>query len=557
MARDRFTGEVIKDAIVAIGQEMFEAMLRTSMSPIIYETADFAVGITDARGNLLAQGNGVVAFLATLDTAVQSTLEKFPLEAVDPGDVFIANTPYAGGGTHLSDVTILVPIFVAERLIAWAANKAHWTEIGGAAAGSVSTTATEIFQEGLHFPFVKLYERGRVNQALLDVIRVNVRLPDSTLGDLHAGVAAANVGRNRVVELARRYGCDAVLQAMEELLDYGEKMARLELAKLPRGRFEAQDVIEDDGLGNGPFCIRVAVEIDDDRVVFDFSGSDPQAPGPANTTYTGLVTGSRCIFKAITNPHTPANGGSFRPLRVICPPGTILSAESPAPVSIYFDALVAAMDLVCKALAPSMPDILPAGTQRSVGATFLSGIHPDSGAFFVMGEPLVGGWGALRGRDGDGGQFCLANGETYNIPIELFESRYGVRIEQYAFHDHDGGHGAFRGGRGVVLDYRVTSETAYLTYAATRTESKPWGVAGGGEGTNNYVEVHRLDGRVERRGTCTALAVRRGELIRLYSATGGGFGPPTERDPEAVASDLRNGFLTPAQARAIYGHRGA
>ncbi|HEY2400242.1 MAG TPA: hydantoinase B/oxoprolinase family protein, partial [Steroidobacteraceae bacterium] len=433
MSHDPFTLEIVKDALVAIGQEMFDAMIRTSMSPIIYETTDFAVGVTDARGNLIAQGNGVTAFLATLDTAVQSALQHYPNAGdLEDGDVLMTNIPYEGGGTHLSDVVILVPVFDAKRLIAWTVNKAHWTEVGGARAGSVSTEATEIYQEGLQFPFLKLYESGRINSALVAMIKANVRLPDSTLGDMHAGVAAAKVGARRVSDMVDKYGVETVVGAMESLLSYGERMTLNELAKLPAGTYEADDQVESDGLGNGPFRIKVKVTISAQAIIVDFTGTDAQAVGPINCTMTGLVTGVRCVFKSITNPELPANGGCFRPLQIVCPPGTFISAQSPAPVSLYYESLLAAMDVMWKALAPAVPDRLPAGHQRSVNATFVAGLHPDTGDLFVMGEPLVGGWGATPERDGDNGQFCCANGETYNIPVELFESRYGLKVEQYA-----------------------------------------------------------------------------------------------------------------------------
>ena len=551
---DVFTTEIIKDALVAIGEEMFNAVIRTSMSPIIYETTDFAVGVTDAKGNLLGQGNGVTAFLATLDTAVQSTLEHYP-DAGDirPGDVFITNTPYAGGGTHLSDVVIVLPVFHGDHLVAFTVNKAHWTEVGGTQPGSVSTEATEIFQEGLHFKFLKLYEEDRLNQSLVQLIRDNVRLPDSTIGDMHAGVAAARVGGRRILELVDKYGLDDLLAAMEALLAYGERMTLAELARLPHGEFEAEDVVEDDGLGNGPFRIRVKVTVTGERMIADFSGTSPQVPGPINCSYTGLVTGARCLFKAVTNPDLPANGGCFRPLEVVCPEGTLISARSPAPVSLYYEALIAAIDVMWKALAPALPHCLSAGHQRSVGATFISGLHPDTGDFYVMGEPLVGGWGASRGLDGDNGQFCCGNGETYNVPVELFESRYGLEVEQYAFNREGGGAGQFRGGRGVVLDYRVTSDEAFLTYAASRTERRPWGLAGGGRGSTNYAEIIREEGRIERFGMCTTVRARKGDLIRLTTANGGGYGDPADRDPRALERDLLNGYVTAEQAYQEYG----
>lgn len=554
---DRFTEEIIQDALVAVGEEMFNAMIRTSMSPIIYETTDFAVGITSADGELLAQGNGLAAFLATLDTAVQSTLEHYPgSDDVRPGDVFITNTPYEGGGSHLSDVVIVLPVFHENVLIAWAVNKAHWTELGGANPGSASTEATEIFQEGLQFRFLKLYEEGVINHALVEMIRANVRLPESTIGDMHAGVAAARVGARRIVELAEKYCRDDLLQAMESLLDYGERMTQLELAGLPQGRFEAEDIVEDDGLGNGPFRIKVAVTITRDRMIADFTGTDPQAPGPINCSYIGLVTGARCLFKAVTNPDIPANGGCFRALEVVCPEGTVLSAKSPAAVSLYYEPLIASIDVMWKALADVVPERLPAGHQRTVGATFISGIHPDTGEFFVFGEPLVGGWGGAIDRDGDSGQFSCGNGETYNVPVELFESRYGMQVEQYALHQEDGGAGEFRGGKGVVLDYRVLADEARITYAASRTESRPWGLRGGNEGSHNYLQILRDDDTAERHHMCTGVLARRGDVLRLTTATGGGFGDPRRRDRARVARDLKNGYITPEQAARDYGYDG-
>lgn len=553
MQQDPFTREIIEDALVALGDEMFNAMIRTSMSPIIYETTDFAVGATDATGNLLAQGNGVTGFLATLDTAVQSTLQHWPLEKIHPGDLFITNCPYEGGGTHLSDVVILLPVFAGERLIAWTVNKAHWTEVGGTYPGSATTASTDIFQEGLHFRFLKLYDRGAINEALVDMIRTNVRLPESTIGDLHAGVAACRVGAKRIMELAAKYGLDPLLEAMDALLDYGERMTREELKRLPKGVFTAEDVVEEDGHGNGPFTVKVRLTITDDRMVADFTGTSAQAPGPINLSYAGLITAARCAFKAVTNTDIPANGGCFRALEVICPPGTILSAESPAPVSIYYESMLAAIEAMWMALAPLMPHKLPVGHQRTVGATFISGIHPDSGDLFVMGEPLVGGWGASIDRDGDSGQFCCANGETFNIPIELAESRYGFEIDRYALHDEDGGAGEYRGGKGVVLDYRITAREAFLTYSATRTGVRPWGLAKGLPGSCNRAELLRADGTVERYSMVTALRAEQGETFRLVSGTGGGYGDPARRDRDRLRDDVRNGYVTPEQAARDYG----
>ena len=555
VSQDPVTLQVIKDTLTAIGQEMFQVMIRTSMSPIIYETTDFAVGLTDANGELIAQGNGVAGFLATLDTAVQSCLLHHPTNTLKRGDVIMTNTPYEGGGTHLSDVIIIVPIFFEAVLHGFSVNKSHWTEIGGKDAGSVSTTAREIFQEGLHLRFVKLYEEGKVNQALVEVISANVRMPQQTLGDMHAGVAAARTGEKRVQQLLQRYGSKTVSDAMADLLDYGERLTHAQLKELPDGVYMADDVIEEDGAGNGPFKLKVKVSISNGHMTADFTGTDAQAPGPINSTRTALVTAVRCALKAITDPNIPANGGCFRHVDIVCPSGTLLTAQSPAPVSIYYESLVAVIELVWKALAPALSTRLPAGHYRTVGGTFLAGIHPDSQQFYVLGEPLLGGWGATHERDGLNGMFCCANGETYNIPIELAEARYGVQIEQYGFHQESGGAGQYRGGRGVVLDYRLTSDEAFLTVTYSRTNSAPWGLLGGYAGSTNRGEIHRTDGKIERNTMATAVPVRKGELIRIVMGHGGGFGDPNLREHAAIERDLRDGYISLEQAFNDYGYR--
>ena len=397
---DPFTLEIIENALVAVGDEMFSTLQRTAQSSLIYEVLDFAVGTTDASGDLIAQGNGVAGFLGTLDPAVKAVIRKHgSAGTMRPGDLFLTNDPYGDGGTHLSDVSIIMPVFHGDEVIAFMVNKAHWSEIGGKDPGSVSADATEIYQEGLQLPNIKVIEAGEADPSVLDLIGANCRLPRMTLGDLWAGVAAARVGERRVVELCDKYGKEAVVAAMQRMLDYGEAMVKLELKKLPKGTFEAEDWIDDDGTGAGPFRVQVKVTITDEEVICDFTGSHPEVRGPINTTTSGLVSAARAVFKALTNPGIPANGGVFRPLRVICPEGTLFTAKRPAPVSQYFESMLYGWDLVWKALAPHVPDRLPAGHLLSVCATKVYGRHPDTGDFWMIYEPLVGGWGAGRGKE--------------------------------------------------------------------------------------------------------------------------------------------------------------
>lgn len=551
---DLFTIEIVKDALVAIGDEMFIALQRTSKSTIIYEVLDFASGLTDARGQLITQGNGVTGFLGTLTFAVRSVLEKFGTANLYPGDVVITNDPYGGGGTHLSDVSLVVPIFYRGQLVAFAASKAHWTEVGGKDPGSWTTDSTEVFQEGLQFPCVKLFEEGRPVQSLIDLIAANVRLPDMTLGDMYAQAASLHLGERRFQELCDRYGLAVVQSSIEALLDYGERMTRLELAKLPKGVYEAEDWIDDDGLGHGPFPVRVKVTISDNEFICDFTGTHPQVPGPVNCTLTGLHSGVRTMLKAITSPTIPVNEGCFRPLKIICPPGTIFTAQRPAPVSTYWETMNYVTDLVWKALAPIVPDRLSAGHFLSVCGIVLAGAHPDTNELFLLVEPQAGGWGAGAAKDGESGLMCVGDGETYVIPVEVAETRYGILVERYELDTEPrAGAGRYRGGRGCIREYRAVADNVTLTATFGRHKYVPWGVAGGQNGSRNEVRIRHEDGREVVLGKCARYPLKRGEVARLVTGTGGGWGSPLERPVEAVIEDVRDGYISREQAWQDYG----
>lgn len=314
---DPFTKDIVRDSLIAIGDEMFYALARTSMSPIIYEVLDYACGLTNTEGELLTQGNGVTSFIGMLGSMVQNVLGKFNNgKDLEPGDIIIINDPYGGGSSHLSDVGLAMPIFFESELVAFSVNKAHWTEVGGKDPGSFTSDSTEIFQEGLQFPGVKLFHKGEINQSLVEMIKANVRFPDMSLGDMWAQVAALRTGERRFIELCEKYGKDMVLLSIDHLLDQGEKLARKELAKLPNGIYSAENYI-DDGTGAGPFKIKVKVTVTEDEFICDFRGSHPQVTGPTNCSRSALISGVRVIFMAITNPSQDVNDGVFRPLKVI------------------------------------------------------------------------------------------------------------------------------------------------------------------------------------------------------------------------------------------------
>jgi len=546
--------EIIKDALVAIGDEMFVAMQRTSMSTIIYEVLDYACGLTDHRARLISQGNGASLFLGTLTFGVQSVLDKFGLDGLQPGDIILQNDPYSGGGTHLSDVAQIMPIFYDGQVVAFSANKAHWTEVGGKDAGSWTTDATEVYQEGLQFPCIKLFQGGEIGQSLVDLIAANVRTPEMTLGDMYAQAASVRLGANRFQEMCDRYGLERVQAGIEALMDYGEEMTRRELAKLPQGVYEAVDYIDDDGVGNGPFKVCVKVAITDDEFICDFTGTHPQVAGPVNCSRTGLHSGVRTIFKALTDPSIPASEGCFRPLRIICPDRTIFTCEKPASVSTYWETMMYASDLIWKAMSPVMPNKLPAGHFLSVCGVVVSGIHPDTGELFILTEPQAGGWGAGADKDGENGLVCVGDGETYIIPVEVCETRYGLLVDQYGFDITEGGEGKFRGGRGLVRDYRVLANEAWYTATFGRHKFLPWGLGGGTQGSKNYTKMIFADRREPQVfGKTAQYHMKKGDVARLITATGGGYGNPMERPVEKVVEDLKNGYITPEIAEKGYG----
>jgi N-methylhydantoinase B len=552
---DPFTIEIIKDSLNAIGEEMFVSLQRTSMSPIIYEVLDYCCGITDHRAQLLAQGNGVAGFLGTLTFAVKSVIDKFGLDGIQEGDIFVTNDPYTGGGTHLSDVSLIMPVFVGDEIVGFSANKAHWTEVGGKDPGSWTTDSVDIWQEGLQFPCVRLFGGGSPIQSVFDMIEANVRTPEMTLGDVWAQVASCRLGARRFQELCRKYGVREVRQSIDALLDYGESMVRQELAKLPTGVFEAEDWIDDDGISAEPIYCRVRVTVAADAFIADFTGTAPQTRGPVNCSWTGLISAVRMVFKALTDPHLPTNDGCFRPMEVICPDGTVFTASRPAPTSTYWDSMIFAADLVWKAMAAHVPGRLSAGHFMSVCADVTYTIHPETGKPAILVEPNAGGWGASVDQDGEGGLVCLGDGETYILPIEVTEAIYGIRVDRYAYNTAPGGAGKFRGGPGLIRDYRILSdEGGFITSTFGRNKFLPWGVDGGHNGTPNAVQIIFADGREPVTvGKTARFPLKKGDVARLITGTGGGWGNPRERDRDAVLEDLRSGLIDDDTARMVYG----
>ena len=543
---DPITLEIIQSSLEAASDEMFAAFRKTAMSAIIYEVLDMGTGVTDADGNLASSGAGIPAFVGVLDKAVRRIIELNRGD-IRPGDIFATNDPFYGGVTHLNDVVLALPVFVDGELVAWTANIAHWNDVGGMVPGSISNEAKEIFQEGLRLPGVKLVAAGEPNRPVMEIMKVNSRLPDFLQGDMWAGIAAARVGERRILELVRKYGLETFTTALRTFMEYGEQVALRALRELPKGRFSLAEEQE------SGVVYTATVEIGDDELIVDLRDNPDQDPGPNNASRDGTMIAAQMVFMNITGAHASANAGHFKPLKVLTRPGSVFDAQPPAAFATYYEVEVRLYDVILRCLAPHLGDRLPAGNFASICGTFIGGPHPETGRHFTIVEPQLGGWGGSALRDGNSAIFSGFHGDTFNCPAEVAEARYGLYVEQLALNEEAGGEGEQRGGNGIVVDYRVRSDGCFFTCAYTRNKHRPWPLAGGREGSSNYVEVIRPGGGVEEYAVVTALDVNAGDLIRIHTANGGGYGDPRRRPRELVEEDVRNGYVSEETARAVYG----
>jgi N-methylhydantoinase B len=549
VSHDPITLEIIQNSLQATADEMFAAMRKTAMSSIIYEVLDMGTGITDGKGQLASSGAGIPGFIGVLDKSVKVLLAKFPKPGdIEPGDVFITNDPYYGGVTHLNDLVVAMPVFADGRIIAWTANIAHNSDVGGKSPGSLSADATEIFQEGLRLPAIKMISKGQPIPGIFDIITVNSRMPDFLEGDLWAAIASVRIGAKRLAELAEKYTVATFEAAMQSFMDHGEKIALAELAKLPHGTFELTEEQDDGRMFN------VKITISATEFIVDLRDNPDQDAGPSNAGHDDTLVSMQVIFKALTDPTSPANEGSFRPLKVLTREGSCFHAKEPAAVGFYYEIGIRGYDLVWRCLAPHIPEKLPAGHFSSIAGTFIGGIHPDTGRQYTIIEPQIGGWGASKGRDGNSAVFSGVHGETYNCPAEISEARNGLFVDRMELNVDPGGEGKWSGGHGIRMDYRIRRDNSFLTLGYTRSRIVPWALEGAEEGSANYALVMRTDGTSERYAFASGVRVDTDDVIRIITGAGGGLGDPKERDRKLVAEDIRNGFITPEWAAEVHGY---
>lgn len=546
---DAVTHEVITGKLLAMVDEMAIVLARASMSPVVYEVLDFACGICDSRGDLVAQTNGITIFTGTFSRQVRFIVERFGNDMA-PGDTFLTNDPFEGG-THACDFAIVRPIFANGKIIAYSIAVAHLLDVGGAVAGSLPPDATSVFQEGLRLPGVRLTRSDRLVDDIIRIITENVRLPHLVLGDINAELAAVRIAERRILETVAKYGAAALEATFARLIATSETRARAVISALPDGDYHATDIIDGDGETDDPILAEVTVRIRGSEIEVDFTGSSPARNAPINCSRGALTSAVKTVMKALVAPQEPSNDGWFRPLKVTAPSGTVFTAEKPSPTGWYYEGAAQASELVWKALAPLAPERFPAGTYMSLCATYLSGSGPDG--LFVHIEPQNGGWGATQKRDGASGLIAITDGDTYNYSVELLEAKFPVLIRRYDYNVEAGvGAGRHRGGFGLVREYEIECDDAILYASFGRTATRPWAVDSGSEGSLNGIEVAR-GGSLRRLTRTPRFPLERGDRVRILTGGGGGWGNPFARDPEAVAQDVRDDLLSASGAATIYG----
>jgi N-methylhydantoinase B len=550
-ALDPITVDITRYKLDGIANEMQSTLLRSSFSPIVKEGLDASASLFALDGATLAQSCSIPIHLATLIPAVAKIIETFPIAQMRGGDTYILNDPYCGG-THLPDIAVVQPIMHRGRPIALAAAMTHHQDVGGMSAGSVPTNATEIYQEGLRIPPLRLREAGAYNETLVSLIRQNVRIPDTVMGDLNAQIAACTIGARRFEELAERFGDNQLAAICAELLVRSEQLTRQALRQIPPGTYRYVDYLDNDGIElDTPIRIEVAATIGDGAIEFDFAGTSPQVKGPLNCVPSGSLAAACWAVRALTDPDIPTNGGCFRPIRLKLPPGTIVNPEAPAPVNARTSTIKRIAGCMVGALAPVLPGRVPAASAGELHVLAFGG-KARGGVSYVVGELIAGGSGAAPEADGvDVIETDATN--CMNLPAEALEMEAPIRLHRVALRADSGGAGEWRGGLGVVREYEVldgpeAGDVAF-SHRGERHFSSASGLAGGGDGAMARSVIHRADGREEIIPSKIATVLHPGDRVTVETAGGGGYGDPKRRPRERAAADIADGKVSGAPRR--------
>ena len=549
---DAITAEIVRNALVAITDEMKTNLMRTAYNLIIYEALDFTVGLFDADGETISIGLGLPMFIRGLSDAIKAKLAHYGKDGIEPGDILLTNDSYIMG-SHLNHMIFTLPIFWQGEIVAFASSMAHWQDVGGTLGG----ITRDIYSEGLQMPIVKIFKRGVQDQELTELIRTNVRFPNLAMGDFRAQIASIRTGERRFLDLLAHYGRDAVLDSIRGIYDQSERLARANVATIPDGVYEAESFMDDDGATIGqPIPIKVRVIVEGERMTIDLSDVSRQVGGYFNSGATAGRSAAEVAFKCLTSPlWLPINHGSFRPLEVILPPGRVISATKPAATRMWMTIPMTVVDTIFRAIAPAIPERTIAGHHADLCVANTYGVDPRTGKFFFgFVGPAGGGWGAKHDSDGMNGVICLNDGDTHNGPVEASEAKSPIVVEEHSLIQDSGGPGKFRGGLGIHRPIRSLVPTTFNSQTE-RTRCAPWGLFGGKDAAANRVYVIRKDGSIEQppNGKMSAVQLAAGDAYCTDSGGGGGFGDPFQRPPEAVLQDVLREYVSLLSAERDYG----
>jgi N-methylhydantoinase B len=545
---DPITFAVIKSGLDSIADDMAYTVVRIARSEIVKDVMDFSAALCAGDGQMVAQAKTIAQHLGAIPEAMAAVLAKFG-DGLAEGDVVIMNDPYHGG-MHLPDIFMFMPLFYEGKRRAFAVVICHHTDVGGRVPGSNASDSTEIYQEGLRIPPLKLYDRGTLNETLETLIKINVRVPDRVWGDLSAQFAAAQVGKRGLEKLFARYGADEVEAYMFELLDYAERVTKAEIKLWPKGRYEFTDHIDSDGFSDAPIPIKVAITVREDGTLFvDYTGSSPQVKGALNSTLSFTHSLTYLSVRCVLSRDIPSNVGVFRCIEVRVPEASVLNPVMPAPCAARALTGYRVFDTVLGALSKVVPERVPAAGEGGNSVICISGLRPNRKPFIIV-DMICGAWGGRPDKDGLEA-VTNASQNLSNMPVEVMEAEHPVRVEEYAFVPDTCGAGKWRGGVGLRRSYRILAPEALLQMRTDRVAFRPYGLDGGEPGgpSRNSIEVagetRPLPGKV-------TMTVPQGSLIVHEQAGGGGFGDPAARNPALIAEDLVDGKITEAFVRRHY-----
>ena len=544
--------EILSNALRSVTDETYVALMKSAYSTNIKERHDHSTAIMDPRGRLVVQAEqSLPIHIASMSGLMSSLLEKYG-DDLREGDIFVANDPHVAGGTHLPDVNLAMPVFLDGRPIAFLCNIAHHADIGGMAPGSMAGGMSEIYQEGLRIPVVKLFREGKLQQDLLDLLLLNVRVPGERRGDYFAQIAACRLGARRIREVIDVHGAESVSRAFGEIIERTESRMRDAIESIPDGVYEFEDVMDGDGLDARAIPIRVCIRVAGRHAHFDFGGTAAQVPGNVNVTLNATRASVCYSLKALLDPEVPNNEGVLNVAEIAAEPGSLLNAVFPASVASRAHTCQRIVDVVLGALAPALPGRVVAAANGANTTAVFAGVDPRGGNPYVYLETLGGGMGARPDRDGkDGVQVHITN--TSNLPVEAIEAEYPLRVEEYSLVEDSGGAGRFRGGTGLRRCVRPVGHECVFNGVGERFTHRPWGLFGGKDGAPGRFLLRERNGESRRLPEKTGeLRVRPEQCVVVETPGAGGYGPPAEREEERVEADVESGKFSAAFTQDHY-----